>query len=48
MPIPWVVASTAGQLMSAAVVPCSPTSTSLARNRQFLLSFEDLSLSPES
>lgn len=45
MPIHWVVASTAGQPMSAAAVPCSPTSTSLARNRQFLLSFK---LKPQS
>lgn len=44
MPTRWVAASTAGQLTSAAAVPCSPTFTSLARNRQFLLSFEDLSL----
>lgn len=47
MPIPSVAASTAGQLMSVAVVPCSPTSTSHASQRQFLLRFEDLSLSPE-
>lgn len=48
MPIPSVAASTAGQLMSVAVVPYSPTSTSHASQRQFLLRFKILSLSPAS